>query len=163
MAYNLSKASRDKLAGVHPRLVRVVERAITISSVDFKVICGVRTADEQMRLYGQGRTAAECARANVPTKYAKPKMQKVTWTLNSNHKVRPNTGFGHAVDLFPAPYDWKTTIVKGRQEPWDSMIDAMLEAARLEGVTIRSGADWDRDGNRREKGEHDSPHFELYE
>lgn len=163
MTYSLSKASLAKLDGVHPRMARVVVTAIGLSKVDFKVICGVRTKHEQAALYGQGRTANECIRAGVDPKLAKPKMNKVTWTLNSNHLPKPQTGFGHAVDLFPAPYDWKTTVVKGRHEPWDSLADAMFEAAKLEGVKIRWGANWDRDGTPREKGESDSPHFELDE
>jgi peptidoglycan L-alanyl-D-glutamate endopeptidase CwlK len=37
----------------------------------------------------------------------------------------------------------------------------MFAAAKELGVSIRWGADWDNDGNYREKGEYDSPHFEL--
>ena len=35
------------------------------------------------------------------------------------------------------------------------------QASRELGVPIRWGADWDMDGLPREKGETDSPHFEL--
>jgi peptidoglycan L-alanyl-D-glutamate endopeptidase CwlK len=35
MAFRLSKLSRDRLQGVHPDLVRVVERAIQITTQDF--------------------------------------------------------------------------------------------------------------------------------
>ncbi len=38
---------------------------------------------------------------------------------------------------------------------------AMFAAAKELGVKIRWGADWDQDGVPREKGESDSPHFEL--
>jgi peptidoglycan L-alanyl-D-glutamate endopeptidase CwlK len=37
----------------------------------------------------------------------------------------------------------------------------MLKAAEELGVDIRWGADWDEDGNPRERGESDSPHFEI--
>lgn len=140
MAFRLSDASRAKLAGVHDDLIRVVLRAIEISKVDFKVICGVRTPEEQAILYAKGRT--------------KPG-PKVTWTLKSNHFVNPRTGKGHAVDLLVAPYDWK----EGPQ--WKQMADAMFAAAKELGVTIRWGRDWDRDGIIGEKGETDGPHFEL--
>lgn len=140
MTFSLGLASRSKLAGVHPDLVRVVERAISISTVDFRVIEGVRTPARQRELYAQGRT--------------KPG-QVVTWTLNSNHFVNQRSGFGQAVDLLPAPYDWKEL------GPFDVMGKSMIEASKLEGVAIRWGADWDRDGKPREKGETDSPHFEL--
>jgi peptidoglycan L-alanyl-D-glutamate endopeptidase CwlK len=140
MSFTLGAASRANLKGVHPDLVRVVERAIAISGVDFKVIEGVRSAERQRELYAQGRT--------------KPG-QVVTWTLNSRHFINPRTGFGHAVDLLPAPYDW------AKPGPFDVMASAMKKAAAELGVPLRWGADWDRDGKPREKGESDSPHFEL--
>jgi peptidoglycan L-alanyl-D-glutamate endopeptidase CwlK len=141
MGFVLGAASRAHLAGVHPDLIRVVERAIQISGVDFKVIEGVRSPERQRVLYAQGRTAPG---------------EKVTWTLNSNHFVNKATGYGHAVDLLPAPYDWEALA------PFDVMATAMKKASAELGVPIRWGADWDRDGKPREKGESDSPHFELH-
>lgn len=138
--FKLSEASRAKLRGVHDDLIRVVFRAIELSKVDFKVICGVRTPEEQAVLYAQGRT--------------KPG-KKVTWTMKSNHFVNPRTGKGHAVDLLVAPYDWK----EGPQ--WKQMADAMFAAAKELDIKIRWGRDWDQDGIIGEKGETDGPHFEL--
>lgn len=139
MTYALGAKSLAKLEGVHPDLQRVVHRAIQLTTVDFKVIEGVRTLDRQKELYAQGRT--------------KPG-PVVTWTLNSRHIVKAD-GYGYAVDLLPAPYDWKEA------GPFNAVYDAMMAAAKELGVPIRSGMDWDRDGNKREKGETDSPHFEL--
>ncbi|WP_295582244.1 M15 family metallopeptidase [uncultured Lamprocystis sp.] len=39
----LSAASRQRLKGVHPDLIRIVERAITLTPVDFKITDGVRS------------------------------------------------------------------------------------------------------------------------
>ncbi len=139
MTYALGAASIANLRGVHIDLVRVVTLAITLTKVDFKVIEGVRTPERQRALYAQGRTAPGPV---------------VTWTLNSNH-FRQRDGFGHAVDLLPAPYDWKATA------PFDEVARAMRLAGEMLGIPIRWGADWDRDGRPREKGETDSPHFEL--
>jgi peptidoglycan L-alanyl-D-glutamate endopeptidase CwlK len=50
----LGAGSRAKLAGVHPDLVRVVERAIELTGVDFRVTCGLRTAEEQRALVAKG-------------------------------------------------------------------------------------------------------------
>jgi peptidoglycan LD-endopeptidase CwlK len=139
MTYSLGAKSRERLQGVHPRLVSVVERAIELTAQDFMVLEGVRTPARQKELYSQGRT--------------KPG-QKVTWTLNSNHFLNSATGYGHAVDLVPFPVDWshaKLNVVS----------KAMFAAAKELGVELRWGADWDRDGKPREKGETDSPHFEL--
>lgn len=141
MNYALGPRSRANLQGVHPQMVAVVERAIEITTQDFMVIEGVRTPERQRQLYAQGRT--------VPGKI-------VTWTLKSNH-FKHADGFGHAVDLCPYPVDWNTPA------KFDAISFAMFAAAAELGVNIRWGADWDQDGKPRERGESDSPHFELDE
>ena len=62
---------------------------------------------------------------------------------------------GDAVDLVPYPVDWDTA------SKFDLIALAMFEAANDLGIKIRWGADWDQDGKPRERGEYDSPHFEL--
>lgn len=69
--FKLSKRSRDRLAGVHPELVKVVERAIQLTTVDFAVTEGLRTMARQRELYDAGAST----------------------TMNSRHLT------GHAVDL----------------------------------------------------------------
>lgn len=71
MSYILGKRSLLRLHGVHPDLVRVVERAIQITDVDFTVLEGVRALDKQARLLKSGATT----------------------TMHSRHLT------GHAVDL----------------------------------------------------------------
>ena len=67
----LSKKSLDRLTGVHPDLVRVVKRAIEITTVDFAVLEGVRSKSRQEQLVKAGASQ----------------------TMNSRHIT------GHAVDL----------------------------------------------------------------
>ena len=71
MAYKLGTRSKWRLRGVHPDLVKVVERAIAISTVDFTVLEGVRSVARQKQLFAKGATR----------------------TMNSRHIT------GHAVDL----------------------------------------------------------------
>ena len=71
MTYALSKKSRDRLAGVHPDLVKVVERAIEITEIDFAVLEGVRSKTRQEHLVKAGASQ----------------------TMRSRHLT------GHAVDL----------------------------------------------------------------
>lgn len=71
MTYNLSKKSRDRLAGVHPDLAKVVERAIEITEIDFAVLEGVRSKTRQEQLVKAGASQ----------------------TMRSRHLT------GHAVDL----------------------------------------------------------------
>lgn len=140
MSIVLGDRSLSRLQGVHPNMVKVVKRAAALSSQDFTVLEGVRTPARQKELYAQGRTKP----GNI-----------VTWTLKSNHFVNPATGFGHAVDLCPWPIDWNDT------RKFDAISKVMFQAAKDLGIAIRWGADWDRDGKPRERGESDSPHFEL--
>lgn len=69
--FKLSQRSKDRLKGVHPDLVKVVEHAIEISTVDFAVLEGLRTPERQKALKEAGASQ----------------------TLNSRHIT------GHAVDL----------------------------------------------------------------
>lgn len=71
MIYQLGERSRQRLDGVHPDLVRVVERAIEITPVDFTVLEGLRTVQRQKRLLIAGSST----------------------TMRSRHLT------GHAVDL----------------------------------------------------------------
>ncbi|WP_317932920.1 M15 family metallopeptidase [Halioxenophilus sp. WMMB6] len=73
MAYSLGSRSRQELVGVHPDLIRVVEKAIEITTQDFSVHDGIRSQAEQQELVNRG----------------------VSKTLNSRHIT------GHAVDLVP--------------------------------------------------------------
>jgi peptidoglycan LD-endopeptidase CwlK len=79
MTYQLGIRSRQRLSGVHPDLVAVVERAIAISEVDFTVLEGLRSRDRQKELVAKGASK----------------------TMNSRHLT------GHAVDLAPWPISWE--------------------------------------------------------
>jgi peptidoglycan L-alanyl-D-glutamate endopeptidase CwlK len=69
--YQLGPRSKQRLKGVHPDMVRVVERAIEITTVDFTVLEGLRSPERQKALVEIGASQ----------------------TLNSRHIT------GHAVDL----------------------------------------------------------------
>lgn len=67
----LSRRSRDRLVGVHPALIAVVEAAIVRTPVDFMVTEGLRTRERQAALVRAGASR----------------------TLDSRHLT------GHAVDV----------------------------------------------------------------
>jgi peptidoglycan L-alanyl-D-glutamate endopeptidase CwlK len=69
--FALGSRSKTRLKEVHPDLVKVVERAIQISDVDFTVLEGKRSSERQKALVDAGASQ----------------------TLNSRHLT------GHAVDL----------------------------------------------------------------
>lgn len=133
----LDERSEKRLEGVNDALVNVVRRAAKRLPFTLFVVEGLRTRERQAELYAQGRT--------------KPG-RKVTWTLHSKHLE------GKAVDLAPlinGAIDWADL------SKFDAVAKAMQDAAKEVGVTVRWGGDWDMDGQPRERGESDSPHFEL--
>lgn len=71
--FKFSHRSRENLAGVHPHLVEIMERAIAVTAIDFVVIEGLRTIERQRQLVSKGASK----------------------TMNSRHLT------GHAVDVVP--------------------------------------------------------------
>lgn len=145
----------ERLEGVEPRLVAVV--GSVGERVPILVVEGVRSDEQALINYGKGRTAAQLRPKGVAAKYADPDAAKVTWLndpLATKHRKQPD-GYGHAVDIMPASGDWNDLA------GFDAIAKAMFAEAEAQGVKIRWGADWDADGNPRERGETDSPHFEL--
>ena len=56
MGFSLSTRSLGKLEGVDNTLVEVVKEAINLTKVDFGVTYGLRTLEEQQKLYDSGRS-----------------------------------------------------------------------------------------------------------
>lgn len=147
MGFVLGKNSLTRLSTVDPRLQAVVKRAIQISTVDFTVTQGNRTRDEQARLYGQGRTAAQMSAKGLNPSYARPNERQVTWTMNSNHIG------GRAVDVAPYVNGGINWDENGKLGYWPKIAAAMRQAARELKTPIKWGGDWE--------GTPDRPHFEL--
>ena len=115
MAYRLGARSRAELKGVHPDLVKVVERAIQITVQDFSVHDGLRTLEEQKRYVASGASQ----------------------TLNSKHRAQAD-GYGHAVDLVP----FINGKMRWEWEPIYVIAAAVWQAARELGVPVRWGGAW---------------------
>lgn len=155
----LGERSRKNLLAVHPDIVRVVKRAAVDAPphLDFMVLEGVRTRTRMMEIYGQGRSVVQLQKHKIPAVYAKPNMKKVSWLsnpFNSKHAIQ-HDGYGHAVDLVPWPIDWNNL------QRFNALARLILDSAKAEKVNLLWGCDWDNDGNPREKGETDSPHFQI--
>lgn len=83
MSWVFGRSSERHLVGVDARLVAVTRRALALSPVDFAVVDGLRTREEQAAHVQSG----------------------ASWTLESRHLT------GHAVDVAPwvggrARWDW---------------------------------------------------------
>lgn len=118
MSYKLSKRSKDRLKGLHPDIVKVVNRAIELTAQDFSVGEGLRSLERQRMLFNKGKSK----------------------TMNSRHLT------GHAVDLLPYPFDGDVDEDGVPNiEDWDQyypIADAMKQAAVEYGVDLEWGGDW---------------------
>lgn len=118
MSFTLGPTSRQRLQGVHPDLVKVVEKAISITKNDFTVLEGLRSLDRQKQLYAAGKSK----------------------TMNSRH-LR-----GFAVDLAPWPlngdFDGDGVFNIADWDAYYPIADVMKQAAKDLGVPLVWGGDW---------------------
>ena len=119
MSFRLGKHSLGELEGVHPDMVKVVERAICITQIDFTVFDGLRTDEEQREYVRTG----------------------VSQTLRSRH-LKQKDGFGHAVDLVP----YINRKLRWELSPCIIIARAVALAAQDVNVGIIWGGGWDRLG-----------------
>lgn len=54
--FRLSQISEHNLHHVHPDLVLIVRRALTLSHIDFRVIEGIRTPERQRQMVLNGHS-----------------------------------------------------------------------------------------------------------
>lgn len=114
----LNASSKSKLKGVHPDLVRVVNRCAKDwkdKQFTFGITCGVRTLEEQKVLVKKGASK----------------------TLKSRH-IPAKNGYSHAIDVVAfidgkVRWDWPL---------YDKISKAMKAAAKAEKVPIEWGGDW---------------------
>ena len=134
--YKFSELSRQRMKGVDNRLIALMHESLKDSPIDFGIawMGGVRTAQEQNRLYKEGRS------------------QKDGYRNKSKHQS------GKAIDVLP--------YVKGKYTTEDKyyfiLIGVIMSTAKHIEVSIRSGGDWDKDGEYvTDQNFKDLPHFEL--
>lgn len=108
----LSSTSHSRLLTCDERLQKIVFGAI--NEIDFTVICGYRTKDEQDYAFEHGKS-------------------KLQWP-NSKHNQNPSL----AVDLAPVPIDWNNLT------RFKELADIVLMVADKQGVKLTWGGDWKR-------------------
>lgn len=113
--YQLGTKSKQRLVGVHPDLVKVVHRAIQLTTQDFTVLEGVRSIETQREYVRKGASQ----------------------TMDSRHLKGPQ-GYGRAVDLVP----WAGGMPRWEWPLIYPIAEAMRQAAVELGVAIRWGGAW---------------------
>lgn len=139
--YTLSETSLKMLKGVHPNLVNFMTELIKISPWNFKITAGVRTAEEQNRLYQKGRTASGAKVTNVDGH-----------KLKSNHQVKFD-GLGYATDI--------GVIVNGEYKgSWKDFhyYQDIYNVAKEKGLLEKYGIEWGGNCWRTFK---DAPHWQI--
>lgn len=131
MPAKLGNKSLLKLASCDERLKNLVIEAAKTSPIDFTVLCGHRGEDEQDEAFNSGKS-------------------KLPWP-KSKHNSFPSM----AVDLAPYPINWND--IKSFEVLWKHI---SYTAETLD-IKIRSGADFNGNGNTSDDRFHDWPHFEL--
>ena len=129
-----TQRSIDNMKGLHPDLIRVLNRALQTSPNAFVVTEGLRTLERQKELVRIGASK----------------------TLKSRH-LKQADGYGHAFDFY-AMVDTNSDGKVSFEEMSNVRLmipiaDAIKAAAKQEKVAVTYGGDW-----RKFK---DFPHFEL--
>lgn len=151
MSFKLSQRSLDKLEGVDKRLIAVVKHAITVSKVDFGVICGLRTVAEQKELVAKG--ASKTMNSRHLGGFAVDLMvfigSRGSWELNLYDEVADAMKEGaHKVGV---PIRWGAAWHVNDLRSWKGSAEALMN---------------DYIDTRRSQGKRpfiDAPHFEIPE
>ncbi len=140
MIFKYGTRSLGRLETCHLNLIIVAHKAIEICHLDITVICGARGREAQNEAYAVGTSTKQ-------------------WP-NSMH----NAGDGHAnplslaIDLAP----WIQGSVHWDDEgSFYELAGAVKAAGKIEGIELRGGTDWDRDGLTEDQTFMDLGHFEL--
>lgn len=145
-AFKFGTRSKKNLESVHPDLQEVMDIAIANTPIDFMVICGWRSKDEQDKLFAQGLSKV---------RYPDSKHNH-SYTDANTGNLRPQS---LAIDFVPyrsgSPVDWSDT------HAFAVIAGVMMAAAKSHGKTLRWGGDWDMDGSTKDQSFMDWGHVEL--
>tara|TARA_R110000851_G_scaffold54974_1_gene129325 strand:+ start:1440 stop:1862 length:423 start_codon:yes stop_codon:yes gene_type:complete len=137
--YKFGTRSSENLATCEGKLQQVVTKVMSYNIMDFSVICGHRSLEQQAILFKRGLTQIDGVKQIGMHNYAESK----------------------AVDLLPYPSELNGVNV------WEdiqrfSVLNGLMQAAAIElGYKIRWGGDWDGDGNNGDSKFTDMPHYEI--
>ena len=146
--YKFSKRSLDNLKGLHPDLIEFAFELIKVTPHDIMITCGVRTAEEQNKIYWETREKGKDGM--IYTKFKdgvlmKHKTNCDGYMHKSNHQVKDD-GLGYAFDI---------AVLINNKCDWDrKRFLEVADSARelMKKYKVEWGGDWKM---------RDYPHFEL--
>ena len=154
--YRWGRKSREALWTLHPLLAKTAERAIVTSPMDMTILWTWRGQEDQDAAFEAGHST----------------------------KKFPDSMHNHTADLDDVDAGWAKTVgeplslaidiapwINGARAPWAwteefRWLNGYLCAVGMEvvgpyGFYLRTGSDWDMDGDQREHKLQDAPHLEL--
>ena len=146
MAYKLSTRSKERISGIHPELIEIIEEGITNSPYDFGIPAygGLRTIEDQQELYAKGRTEESLNKGEKPITYCDGVTKK------SNHQAKPD-GYGHAFDIYI--FDHETKRASWNIDKLTAVAEHLIKVAASHGIVLSWGGHWTKFK--------DYPHFEI--
>ena len=114
--------SQKELDTVHPDIRRVFDRALSFGLIDISIVEGRRSKLKQ-------------------NEYFYAKKSKVMWP-KGKHNVQNPEDLANAVDAAP----FINGQISWRKEHCIYLAGIVLASAKIEGVNIRWGGNWDQDG-----------------
>ena len=133
--YRFSRTSEKRLMYLHPNLQKFFIELLRISPYDFSISQGVRIAEEQNKLYQQGRTVPGKVITNCDG-----------YKIKSKHQIKSD-GFGYAGDI--------AILVDGKVTWEEKYYKEVARVGRvlMQKYNVEWGGDW--------KNFKDLPHFEY--
>lgn len=133
--YKFSRSSEKRLMYLHTNLQKFFIELLKISPYDFSISQGVRSAEEQNKLYQQGRTTSGKIITNCDG-----------YKIKSKHQVKSD-GFGYAGDI--------AIFINGKATWEEKYYKEVARTGRvlMQKYNIEWGGDW--------KKFKDLPHFEY--
>lgn len=121
--YKYSESSLKKLLGVHPDMVMFAFELAQV--VDCRLVYGVRSNEEQNKLYKMGRTS------------------KDGYIKKSNHQTKDD-GYGYALDILPLPRGVNMYLDDGNEDNvrWGQFDGLCHGIAHMLGIKVRTGFKW---------------------
>lgn len=136
-----SISSEAKLDKVHPKLVDLFRTVLLF--FDHSILGGIRTLAQQKENVRLG----------------------LSQTMNSMHLPQAD-GLSHALDVAPFPQHWDDSLnSKAKYTPWQAQLfyfaGFVMGVAKMKGLNLRYGGDFNMNNNVMDSGFEDLDHFEL--
>jgi peptidoglycan L-alanyl-D-glutamate endopeptidase CwlK len=135
VSFNISARSRERLQGVNRDLVRVVEQAIQITTIDFGVTQGLRTIEQQRKYVASGASATMDSRhlTGHAVDVAAYIGRELRWDFGLYYHIAG--AFRQAAKIQAVPIRWGGCWMRldTTSEPLPAMVARYTESARSQG------------------------------